>query len=138
MVLQNYQSFIAMTSNRIYIVVLGVGLKCPPKIYLNTQCPPPICLTSSPAQSQPSCPLLCCRWAFFLMGFTQPNKTIIKLQVRWNSSKVGWDHSLNTQFCINRSSMRKRGMTSSPLFITLDFLLHFSSELSYSYLGNHS
>ena len=31
-----------MTSNMIYIVVLGVGLKCPRKIHLNTQCPPPL------------------------------------------------------------------------------------------------
>ena len=41
MVLQNYQNFIEMTSNMIYIVALGVGLKCPRKIHLNTQCPPP-------------------------------------------------------------------------------------------------
>ena len=27
-----------MTSNMIYIVVLGVGLKCPRNIHLNTQC----------------------------------------------------------------------------------------------------
>ena len=27
-----------MTSNMIYIVALGVGLKCPRKIHLNTQC----------------------------------------------------------------------------------------------------
>ena len=37
MVLQNYQHFIEMTSNIIYIVALGVGLKCPRKIHLNTQ-----------------------------------------------------------------------------------------------------
>ena len=37
MVLQNYQNFIEMTSNMIYIVALGVGLKCPHKIHLNTQ-----------------------------------------------------------------------------------------------------
>ena len=30
-----------MTSNMIYIVALGVGFKCPRKIHLNTQCPPP-------------------------------------------------------------------------------------------------
>ena len=29
-----------MTSNMIYTVALGVGLKCPRKIHLNTQCPP--------------------------------------------------------------------------------------------------
>ena len=34
MVLQNYQKLI---SNMIYIVALGVGLKCPRKIHLNTQ-----------------------------------------------------------------------------------------------------
>ena len=37
MVLQNYQNLIEMTSNMIYIVALGVGLKCPRKIHLNTQ-----------------------------------------------------------------------------------------------------
>ena len=31
-----------MTSNMIYIVALVVGFKCPRKIYLNTQCPPPL------------------------------------------------------------------------------------------------
>ena len=41
MVLLNYQSFIEMTSNKIYIVALGGGFKCPCKIHLNTQCPPP-------------------------------------------------------------------------------------------------
>ena len=45
MVLQNYQNLIEITSNM--IVSLGVGLKCPRKIHLNTQClptppPPPI------------------------------------------------------------------------------------------------
>ena len=40
MVLQDYQNFIKLTSNMIYIVALGVGLKCPRKIHLNTQCPP--------------------------------------------------------------------------------------------------
>jgi hypothetical protein len=39
MVLQNYQNFIELTSNMIYIVALGVSLKCPREIYLNTQCP---------------------------------------------------------------------------------------------------
>ena len=37
MVLPNYQNFIEMTSNMFYIVALGVGLKCPRKIHLNTQ-----------------------------------------------------------------------------------------------------
>ena len=41
MVLQNYQNFTEITSNMIYIVAFGVGLKCPHKIHLNTQCPPP-------------------------------------------------------------------------------------------------
>ena len=41
MVLQNYQKFIVLTSNMFYIVAFGVGLKCPCKIHLNTQCPPP-------------------------------------------------------------------------------------------------
>ena len=38
MVLQNYQNFTEMTSNMIYIVAFCVGLKCPRKIHLNTQC----------------------------------------------------------------------------------------------------
>ena len=42
MVLQNYQNFIELTSKMIYIFALGVGLKCPHKIHLNTQCPPPV------------------------------------------------------------------------------------------------
>jgi hypothetical protein len=37
MVLQNYQNFIEMTSNMIYIIALGGGFKCPRKIHLNTQ-----------------------------------------------------------------------------------------------------
>ena len=37
MVLQNYQNLIEMTSNMIYIVALGFGLKCQRKIHLNTQ-----------------------------------------------------------------------------------------------------
>ena len=37
MVLQNYQTFIEMTSKMIYIVAFGVGLKCPRKIHLKTQ-----------------------------------------------------------------------------------------------------
>ena len=40
MVLQNHQKLIEITSDMIYIVALGVGLKCPRKIHLNTQCPP--------------------------------------------------------------------------------------------------
>ena len=39
MVLQNYQNFIEITSNIIYIVAFDGGLNCPRKIYLNTQCP---------------------------------------------------------------------------------------------------
>ena len=38
----NYQNFIEMTSNMIYIVAFGGGLKCQRKIHLNTQCPPPL------------------------------------------------------------------------------------------------
>ena len=30
-----------MTTNMICIAAFGVGLKCPRKIHLNTQCPPP-------------------------------------------------------------------------------------------------
>ena len=40
-ILQNYKNVIEMTSNMIYNVPLGVGLKCLRKIHLNTQCPPP-------------------------------------------------------------------------------------------------
>ena len=34
----------------------------------------------------------------------------------------------------NRSSWRKRGMMSNPLFMLSDFFLHFPKELSYGYL----
>ena len=34
----------------------------------------------------------------------------------------------------NRSSRRKRGMTSNPLFIIPSFFLHFPNELCYGYL----
>ena len=37
MVLQNYKKIIEMTANMIYTVALGVGLKCPRKVHLNTQ-----------------------------------------------------------------------------------------------------
>ena len=37
MVLQNYQNVIEMTSYMIYIVALGVDLKCPRKVHLNTK-----------------------------------------------------------------------------------------------------
>ena len=40
MALQTYQNFVELTSNMIYIAALGVGMKCPRKIHLNTQCPP--------------------------------------------------------------------------------------------------
>ena len=39
MVLQNYQNLIEMTSNMIYIVAFGGGLKCPRKIHLKTSAP---------------------------------------------------------------------------------------------------
>ena len=41
MVLQNYQNFIEMTSNMIYIVAPGGGFTCLHKILVNTQCPLP-------------------------------------------------------------------------------------------------
>ena len=44
MVLQNYQNFIQVTYNMIYIVAFGSGLKCLRKIYLNAQCPCPSAL----------------------------------------------------------------------------------------------
>ena len=34
---QNYQKFIVLTSNMIYIIALGIGFKCPRKIHLNTE-----------------------------------------------------------------------------------------------------
>ena len=37
MVLQNYKKIVEMTANMIYFVALGVGLKCPRKVHLNTQ-----------------------------------------------------------------------------------------------------
>ena len=37
MALQNYQNVTEMTSNMIFIVAFGVGLKCLSKIHLNTQ-----------------------------------------------------------------------------------------------------
>ena len=40
MVLQNNQNFTELTSNMIYIVAYGVGLKFPRKVHLTTQCPP--------------------------------------------------------------------------------------------------
>ena len=38
MVLQNYKKIIEITAIMIYIVALGVGLKCRRKVHLNTQC----------------------------------------------------------------------------------------------------
>ena len=35
---------------------------------------------------------------------------------------------------LNRSSRRKRGMATNPLFIIPYFFLHFPNELSYGYL----
>ena len=35
---------------------------------------------------------------------------------------------------LNRSSRRKRGMASNPLFTIPDFFLHFPNELCYGYL----
>ena len=34
-------------------------------------------------------------------------------------------------FLLNRSSRRKRGMASNPLFIIPDFFLHFPNELRF-------
>ena len=36
-VLRNYQNFIEITANMIYLVALGLGLKCLRKVHLNTQ-----------------------------------------------------------------------------------------------------
>ena len=56
MVLQNYQNLIDMTSNIFHIIAFGVGFKCPRKIHLNTQCPPPLQIGDShrpPGHSSP-------------------------------------------------------------------------------------
>ena len=37
MVLQNFKKNIEMTANMIYVVALGVGVKYPRKVHLNTQ-----------------------------------------------------------------------------------------------------
>ena len=52
-----------MTSNMIYIVALGVGLKCPSKLHLNTQCPPP-----TPQVFRPSDGSACCNRAVSLLN----------------------------------------------------------------------
>ena len=39
-----------------------------------------------------------------------------------------------TDMSFNRSSRRKRGMASNPLFIIPDFFLHVPNELCYGYL----
>ena len=49
MVFQNYQNLIEMTSNIIDIFAFGVGIKCPRKIHLNTQCPPPKKISEPPS-----------------------------------------------------------------------------------------
>ena len=43
-----YQNYIEMTSNMIYIVALGGGIKCPGKIHLNTRCPLPLRFSDLP------------------------------------------------------------------------------------------
>ena len=42
--------------------------------------------------------------------------------------------SVHCMIIFNRSSRRKRGMASNPLFIIPDFFLHFPNELCYGYL----
>ena len=49
MVLQNYQNFIEMTSNMIYIAALGVGLKCLRKIHFEHTVPPPTDFQHTPS-----------------------------------------------------------------------------------------
>ena len=44
-----------------------------------------------------------------------------------------WKNGLGGMY-FNRSSRRKRGMASNPLFIIPDFFLHFPNELCYGYL----
>ena len=42
-------------------------------------------------------------------------------------------HGIVVKLRFNRSSRRKRGMASNPLFIIPDFFLHFPNELCYGY-----
>ena len=71
-----------------------------------------------------------------------PNISIIQFALYKTAIKA----SRAIQFCFknaylscllnyfNRSSRRKRGMASNPLFIMPDFFLHFPNDLSYGYL----
>ena len=87
MVLQNYQNFIEVTSNMIYIVAFGGGLKCPRKIHLNTQClslplpppPPPESLTS------PSCPK---KRSFCIVDLTKKSKQIPALKALFSALDI--------------------------------------------------
>ena len=54
LVLQNYQNFTEMTSNMIYIIEVGAGLKYPRKIHLNTQSPLLLVLRLTNCPKRPS------------------------------------------------------------------------------------
>ena len=60
-----------------------------------------------------------------------------RIVAKW--TKIGLDQKALSKSYIppwgfNRSSRRKRGMASNPLFIIPDFFLHFPNELCYGYL----
>ena len=96
MVLQNYQNFIEMTSNMIYIVELGVGLKYPRKIHLNTQCPVEMELmhlkfcTYCPREYVPTFLLLLC---VILLNILLTIKIVFLLQITtslsWQRKNLG-------------------------------------------------
>ena len=71
MVLQNYQNFIEMTSNMIYTVAFGGGLKCPHKIHLNTQWPPSPASSRVKYNTESYFPSLRCTYkiTFFIVDF---------------------------------------------------------------------
>ena len=54
MVLQNYQNFTEITSNMIYIIEVGAGLRYPRKIHLNTQSPLLLVLRLTNCPKRPS------------------------------------------------------------------------------------
>jgi hypothetical protein len=89
----NYQNFIEMTSNMIHILALGVGLKCPRKIHLNTQCPSTITLVVSLIETafytfQRTRCLVKLAFRQFLAALHHRFSKEEKLQSPWRRSKV--------------------------------------------------
>ena len=77
MVLQNYQNFIEMTSNMIYIVAVGDGLKCLHKIHLKLSIlrrhslwttPCPLCLSTIVAHLKLKITLKLRRETYFILS----------------------------------------------------------------------